>query len=242
MQSALIVDKSNSSRKTLVSVIRTGLGIKTINAFENTQRASHFLKDTKEVDLIFIDYDTANGETFDFVSSSKELTGNKDTKYILLSNSANKDFLLEAAKKGISSFILKPYNSKTVVEKVRKVCASKKQRRSSRLSLLEAVDLDLIINGNKLPGALVDISSGGCLLKTSLLGAFGIDIYDCIKIRIPFGSESVTLDGELIRVERDTTTDEKGISAGFIFKNMNQETVMQFAKLWSSLLKDNPGK
>lgn len=237
--SAIILDSNKSSRKTLLSVVRQGLGIKAANEFEQAKQAISYLQANRNTDLMFIDYDSVSDKTFELVSLSKKLKGSDNLKFVLLANSANKEFLLDAARKGISTFILKPYNSKTVVQKVKKICGSSKNRESHRLSLLEAVSVQLIANQQEVAGALVDISSGGCLVKTSRLGPIGVDIYDELMIRIPFDNETIDVPAELIRTERDLSSDAKKISAAFTYKKMEQNVALQFAKLWAALLRDN---
>lgn len=237
--SALIIDASKANRKNLMSILRNGLGVKSVSETESPQLALHFLKEAKDINLICIDYESVNELTFDLVQKCKKLTGNGEIKFVLLANTASKEFLLEAASKGISAFILKPYNAKTIVEKIKKITTSKTERKSSRLSLLEAVNVRLMIDDLQMEGALIDISSGGCLLKSDRLGKAGIDIYDELTIRIPFDAEFVDLQSELIRVERDTSSETQKVSSAFIFKNMNQENALQFAKLWATLLRQN---
>ena len=234
---ALIVDNNKVNRKNLHSISRNLLGIKATEACESARDAVRIFQETEKLDIIFIDHETVNGETFNLLDEAKQKFQNKELKIILLASRASRDFLLEAASKGVSTFIVKPYNPKTIVEKVQKLYSSKAQRKSKRLSLLGAVPADIIHEDNKFDGALLDISSGGCLIQTPGFRRTGIEIFDTLTLRIPFEEEYVDLSAELIRLERNLTEESKMINAGFIFKEMHKDTALQFAKLWAALLR-----
>jgi len=233
---ALIIDNNKASRKNLLSVIKDGIGIKDPRICESSAQAVALLKQNKEIDLIFVDYETVTDGFETFINSCKNLLADQDTKYILLASNASKSFLVKAASLGISTFILKPFIYNTVVNKVKKVTASKQQRTAKRLTLLEPLSAELIYESQEISAAILDISSGGCLIETKPLGGYGLDIYSKLAIKIPHSDESVIVTSQLIRMER---ANDENISAAFIFEGMDQDNAMQFAKLWAFLLGNN---
>ena len=230
---ALIIDKNKASRKNLLSVIKNGIGIKDPRICESSAQAITLLKQNKAIDLIFVDYETVTDGFETFIISCKELLADQDAKYILLASNASKSFLVKAASLGISTFILKPFIYNTVVNKVKKISASKQQRNAKRLTLFEPLSIELIHNNQEIPAAILDISSGGCLTEAKPLGKHGLDIFSKLSIKIPFNDEHVMVTSQLIRMER---SDNENISAAFIFEGMGQDVAMQFAKLWAYLL------
>jgi len=235
--STIVVDENKVSRKNLASLMRNSLGIKDIMACENDNLALHYIKDAKNVDLVLIDYETTNDKTFDFIEKTKSCFPENEVKFILLAKTSSKEFLLEAAGKGVSSFVLKPYNSATIVKNINSLYASKSQRKSNRLKLLEAVPAILNIEDDKFDGALIDISSGGCQIKTSGFDRKGVEIYDMCQVEIPFEDTYIILPSELIRLEKDRASDKKDVLSALIFEPLHKDNALKFAQLWASLLK-----
>jgi len=235
--STIVIDENKVSRKNLSSLLRNSLGMKDVMTFENLNLAIHYIKDAKNIDLVLIDYETTKDKTFDFIEKSKSCFPEIDIKFILLAKTSSKEFLLKAAGKGVSSFVLKPYNSATIVKNINALYASKSQRQSNRLKLLEAVPAILHFEDDQFDGALIDISSGGCQIKTSGYNRKGVEIYDSCQVEIPFDESYIILPAELIRLEKDRTSDIKEILSALIFEPLHKDNALKFAQLWASLLK-----
>ncbi len=235
--SALIIDGNKVSRKNLTSISRNILGIKDITACESARAAERYFQQSPNIDLMFLDHETLNGDSFAIIDEAKKHIPKHDLKIVLLANGASKSFLLEAAGKGVSCFIVKPYTAKLVSEKIKKLFTSKAQRQSKRLSLFGAVSLTMYWRDQLFDAALMDISSGGCLVKTQGFQRKGVEILDEFVLQIPFDDEFAEIKAQLLRLERDKSEEDVAINAGFAFKEMQRDNALQFAKLWAALLR-----
>jgi len=230
--SALIIDYSSSARKTLASVIRQNFKMNDVYTVSSAREAAGVLRQVDKIDWIFCDNKLADKDTFEFLGDCKEIKSTTDSKIVLLSADGGKEALIKAASHGVSDIILKPFTPKVIIEKVRKLVDGKSQRASKRVALLEAFEAHIEFGPTKYKTALIDISLGGCMAKTPLFKKGGM-IYDDAVITIPLEKQSIKLNAELVRLERDNSTETKILLAAFIFKNIPEKS----AKALSEFLK-----
>jgi len=222
--SAIIVDGNNTSRKTLSSVIRQNYNMRDIYSSSCAREASAVLKQVETIDWIFFDNELTDKDAFEFIKEVKQLKSAEVAKYILTSSDSNRDTLLKAATAGVHAFILKPFTPKVILEKMQKLVESKAQRKSRRVDLFEAFEATVYFKEAKYRSVLVDISLGGCKVKSPIYNQGGGMIYDKVKIRIPYDKTNISLDAELIRLERDMSGDEEPkILAAYLFKEIKEK-------------------
>ena len=234
--SAIIIDNSND--KQLPTIIKDDLSISHLKVYKNTLEALNVIRQNNNIDLVYINYETTLDKTFPFVKKAKEIENCKNTKFFLLANHSNKNFLREAANSGVSAFILKPYKNEKLIEKTNKLLPATEKRIDKRVNLLESVSARLRFKGKEITGGIEDISSGGCLICTPKLTGMGIAVYDIVTIRVEFENEKLGVNAEVVRMEKDDTQDFKAVNTAFKFTKPNEENALQFAKLWAFILKE----
>ncbi|MDX1811246.1 MAG: PilZ domain-containing protein, partial [Gammaproteobacteria bacterium] len=119
--------------------------------------------------------------------------------------------------------------------------SGKKQRKTKRLKLFNAVCAHVIFQNGKYKGSIDDISQGGCMVNLPILSNGGTIFDECI-VRIGCDEKTVDIPSELIRLERDTSIEDKKVNAAFIFKKMSAETQKKFDEIWKKLDKSMSAK
>ena len=221
--SAIIIDDNSSARKSLASVIRQYFNMTDIYTTSSAREASGVLRQIEKIDWIFCDNQLTDQDTYKFLTATKKIKSAAESKVLLLSSDGGKETLMKAASHGVDDIILKPFTPKVVMEKVKKLVGGKNQRSSKRIALLEAFEAQIEFKAAKYKTALIDISLGGCMAKTPLFKQGGM-IYDDAKISIPLEKETIKLNAELIRLERDNSTEANILLAAFIFKDISPKT------------------
>ena len=236
---AIIVDGNNTARKSLSSVIRQNYNMRDIYSSSCAREASAVLKQIENIDWVFFNNDLADKDAFEFVKEIREFKSTESAKYILTSSDSNRETLLKAATAGVNSFIVKPFTPKIVIGKMQKLIGNKAQRKTRRVDLFEAFEATVHFKEAKYLSVLMDISLGGCMIKSPIYNQGGGMIYDKVKIRIPYEDTNISLDAELIRLERDTSSEESKILAAFLFKDIKEKYARN---LTSFLAKINTGR
>ena len=235
---AIIVDSDKNYRKSLSSILRRHFKFEEVYSCSTAREAMGVVRQTKKIDLFFCDSAISDQSVLKFVHEIKEIKSSASAQYILLSTNSSREFLLEAASCGIGAFLLKPFTTKTVTENIKKLIDGKTQRKTKRLKLFNTVSCTVAFKGFKYKGELDDLSKGGCMAKLPPLSEGGT-IFDKCAIRILYEGDSVDLTGELIRLDRNLTGEEKMVNAAFIFKKMDTETIPKFEKIWNALDKSH---
>lgn len=236
---AVIIDSDKNYRKSLASIIRQHFKIRDIYTCSSAREAIGISRQLEKVDIVLCDSELADHSALQLIADLKQTKSSAGAHYVLLSNNSKREFLLEAAAVGVSAFILKPFTTKTVTEKIKKLINGKTQRQSRRIKLFNTVTGYVAFKNAKYKGEVDDLSSGGCMIRLPMLESGGT-IYDQCAIRISYEENSVDIVAELIRLERDTSDEQKNVNAAFIFKEMNEETQQAFEKVWKLLDKSNP--
>jgi len=234
--SALIVD--DSSNKSLMRVVSDELNITEVMRSTNTIDALNMIGESENINLVFLDFETTLDKTFPFVQSAKATGNCVNTKFFLLANHSDKKFLSEAAKNGISAFILKPFKDKKLIEKANKLLPKIEKQDHDGIELLESIEATLRYKGKEITGDIKDINSRGCIINTRKLGHMKIEIFDVVTIKINFEDKKLGINAEVVKMEKDRTKDYKGISTTFKFKKPDEDNAMQFAEFWAYILKE----
>lgn len=232
--SAIIIDTDATSRKTLASIIRQHFKMSDIYTAASAREALGVLRQIKTINWVFCDNELTDQSTFDFLDESKKIKSSAAAKIILLSANGGKDALIQAASHGVNDIILKPFTPKIIMEKVRKLLTGKNQRKSKRIPLLEAFEAHVEFETAKYKTALIDISLGGCQAKAPLFKNGGM-IYDKTIIHIPLKEKSIKLNAELVRLERDNSSESKILLAAFIFRDIPPKTAKRLSEFLSTI-------
>ena len=176
--SALIIDSNSTTRKALASIIRKYFPMREIHAGQSGRDAIALLKKSEKIDWIFCDSDITDKSVFELIDEAKNNPCSEKAKFVLLTSKTDREFLLEASSAGVTTFIVKPFTPKTVIEKVKHFIDGKTLRAAPRIQLLEAVAAKIIFPNGEYDANLIDISSGGCMVKSTVFSKEGCTIYD----------------------------------------------------------------
>jgi two-component system, chemotaxis family, chemotaxis protein CheY len=115
----LVVDDSKVIRQNIINVLK-GLGFGEMMEADNG--AIGLKKLTKEpVDLIISDWINPGMSGLDFLKTVRADAKLKGTAFILVTSEGNKEKVMEAIQAGVSHFIVKPFNTIQLEEKINSI-------------------------------------------------------------------------------------------------------------------------
>ena len=115
----LIVDDVQSARWAIKQSL-SQLGLTDVEEAKNGKEALDRLRSAK-FHLVISDWDMKELDGIGLLHAAKELPGMQDLGFILVTGSASKQAVLEAAKAGVSDYIIKPFSPQTLADKIQSV-------------------------------------------------------------------------------------------------------------------------
>ena len=115
----LVVDDFAAMRRILKNVF-TQIGFTNIIEADDGTTALDVLKDNK-VDLIVSDWNMPKMSGLDLLKTVRSNESTKDTPFLMVTASSQKDDVLEAVQAGVSNYIVKPFTADTVKEKLARI-------------------------------------------------------------------------------------------------------------------------
>ena len=115
----LVVDDADTMRRIVCNLLR-GLGLKNVREAENGNAALQELK-AKKADLVVSDWNMpvmSGIELLRAIRADEEL---KSIPVLMVIAEAKKENIIEAVQAGASNYIVKPFNAKTLEEKLAKI-------------------------------------------------------------------------------------------------------------------------
>lgn len=110
----LAVDDNSISLATIEQALRGGYEVVPLNS---GARALQFLK--KETpDLILLDVQMAIKDGIETLREIREMESCKDIPVIMLTSDRNKNTILESSKLGVDDYVLKPFDTKKLLERI----------------------------------------------------------------------------------------------------------------------------
>lgn len=234
--SAIILDAQND--KTLITLITRDLGISMIKIFSNAKDTLEVIQKNSNTSLVFVSFETLQDHTFSFMKAVSKMNNSGNTKFVLLAEKSSKQFLLKASKSGFSAFILKPFTHDTFLKKIHKLVPGLQKRHKQRVNLLESIEATLRYKEQLITGAIKDISDDGCLIHTPHKERIGLEVYDVVTIKVNFDDERFGINGEVVRLEKDSSKEYRAVSTALKFTKPNDKNALQFAKFWAYILKE----
>jgi two-component system chemotaxis response regulator CheY len=112
----LVVDDFAAMRRILKNVL-SQIGLTNIIEADDGTTAIDFLKENK-VDLIVSDWTMPNMSGLDLLKSVRSNEDTKNTPFLMVTASSQRDDLLKAIQAGVSNYIVKPFTADTVKKKL----------------------------------------------------------------------------------------------------------------------------
>ncbi|GLR64597.1 response regulator [Marinospirillum insulare] len=202
----LVVDDSTTARSAIINVLRDHLYCKDIVEASDGQEALRRLKQRPDIDWIFCDWEMpvmAGDELL------KEIRANPETAhlpFIMITSKGDRDSLVTAVQLGVTSFIVKPFTAKKLVEKVFMAQGRMERRNAERTRVSSEQKTTLkFSSGVETEASLVDISLSGLLMMVEHESVRNITVFDSFQAKVghPHGKGSAILPCQVIRLEAD---------------------------------------
>ena len=117
----LIVDDSNAMRMIVKRTLReAGFGHLDVEQAGDGNQALDCIHKAAP-DLILSDWNMPNMQGIDLLKACKAEAALKDTPFMLVTAEGEQKQIVEAAKAGVSDYVVKPFNAQTLKEKLQKV-------------------------------------------------------------------------------------------------------------------------
>lgn len=230
---AVVVDQNLLDRRTVVSILRKEFKIAQVHQSGTARDALAIIKDSDKIAWLISDTDLPDESGFDFVNKARTFPSVASSSIVMVSSRRDREALLLAATAGVSDYVVKPFTSSTLVAKLRKIANGHERRTSRRISVLGEHTANLAFNDTVYDASLLDISLGGCLVRTELLNRGGGCVYDKALVKVEYGGGGVVLEGVLLRTEGDLEDNPDGdtMKAAFRFTNSDQRVIDDLARL-----------
>lgn len=122
----LVVDDFATMRKVVKKVL-TELGYSDIQEAEDGKVAFQSIQDAANsgapFQCIISDWNMPNMTGLELLKACKADSKSKDTPFMLVTAESEKEQIIEAAKAGVSEYVVKPFNAATLKEKLGRVYA-----------------------------------------------------------------------------------------------------------------------
>ncbi len=115
----LVVDDAATMRRIVKGLLHE-LGFKNMREAENGSTALDELK-RKKADLVVADWNMPVMTGIDLLRAIRSDDGLKAIPVLMVTAEAKKENIVEALQAGVSNYIVKPFNAKTLEEKLNKI-------------------------------------------------------------------------------------------------------------------------
>jgi len=115
----LVVDDASATRQIIKSMLKE-LGFNNIREVENGQLALDALK-RRKADLVLSDWNMPVMSGIDLLRAIRADEELKAIPVLMVTAEAEPENIMEAVKAGVNNYIVKPFNAKTLEEKLNKI-------------------------------------------------------------------------------------------------------------------------
>jgi len=224
--SLLLVEPDASQHALIQGILNSEFQIDDVTILSSSMDTMNLISKQADIQCIIIASNLHDSCGFSLTADIRSISKYSKIPILLISETKDRENLLKAAASGASDFIIKPFNQKALTLKLKKLLAGKQFRKSTRISTLEAFDAKVeFLDKASYDCKLVDISTGGCSLKSEAFTQGGA-IFDTATISIGCESEDkdcIRIDAELARMERDPECENIGKNlqiSGFQFQDV----------------------
>ncbi|MBF0530334.1 MAG: response regulator [Deltaproteobacteria bacterium] len=115
----LIADDYLSMRRTIIGILKQ-MGFTLFTEAEDGLMAKSIL-DSQKIDLVISDWNMPNMTGIELLSHVRSSTTLRDIPFLIISGEAQQQNVIEAAKKKVSEYIIKPFPADTLKRKLDKI-------------------------------------------------------------------------------------------------------------------------
>ena len=209
-KSALVIDDSPSMREYIQAILKDELDFTKIHLACCADEGIDILEADKghEIRWVITDWEMPGkscSEVFKYVADKYKPS---EINIILITGKNSHDAMVLSNHVHADDFISKPFDAETFVKKVHRLLGLNERRRIKRVTPCIPCEIDIgFDNYGRYGASLVNISEIGCLVKMENPDERYAHIYDIGSITLTYhGGIQLVLDGQIVRVERDTAS------------------------------------
>lgn len=125
----LAVDDNSISLATIEQEFK---GIYEVVALKSGVRALQYLKQETPPDLILLDIQMEPKDGIETLREIREMKKCQDIPVIMLTSQREKQTILESSKLGINDYVLKPFKTQDLHDRIESILKAEKEKRSNR--------------------------------------------------------------------------------------------------------------
>ncbi|WP_114417417.1 response regulator [Marinospirillum perlucidum] len=204
----LVVDDSATARTAITSVLRDRLYCKEILEANDGKEALQLLNQHPEIDWIFCDWEMPVMAGDELLAAVRENPQTAHLPFIMITSKGDRDSLVTAVQLGVTSFVVKPFTAKKLVEKVFLARGRMERRNAERIKASQGQKAEMKFGTEtSVDGDLIDISLSGMLILCEHEPVRGITVFDKLQVKVlhPSTQQELILPCQVIRLEADPT-------------------------------------
>ncbi|MDH5751769.1 MAG: response regulator [Deltaproteobacteria bacterium] len=117
--SVLVVDDFATMRRIITNVLKQ-LGYETIYEAEDGTKALQILE-TEKVDFVITDWNMPQMSGLDLLKAIRASEDKKNIPVLMVTAEAMQENIIKAAQAGVNNYIIKPFDAKTLADKIAKI-------------------------------------------------------------------------------------------------------------------------
>lgn len=119
--SVLVVDDFATMRRIISNVLKQ-LGFENILEAEDGTKALQIME-TEKIDFVITDWNMPQMSGLDLLKAIRASEDKKDIPVLMVTAEAMQENIMKAAKAGVNNYIIKPFDAKTLSDKINKIFA-----------------------------------------------------------------------------------------------------------------------
>ncbi len=119
--SVLVVDDFATMRRIISNVLKQ-LGFENILEAEDGTKALQIME-TEKVDFVITDWNMPQMSGLDLLKAIRASEDKKDIPVLMVTAEAMQENIMKAAQAGVNNYIIKPFDAKTLSDKINKIFA-----------------------------------------------------------------------------------------------------------------------
>lgn len=208
-QVAIVADDSVQVQRIVAHILKRDLNFGQVLIASNGKQALQ-LFEAENVDWVFSDWEMPVMSGRELLETLRKHVRGRHVPFVLMTGYADKDTLAAAMAAGITDFIAKPFSPAILSQKVRRIAAAMERRAAARIQPIGRYPAQIVFAcGARYDAELVDISSSGCLLRTTPLHKGGT-VCDAAKLTLKLESNTVTVKSTTTRIALDNAAAKPG--------------------------------
>ena len=229
---ALVIDDAGSIRKYIAKLLQSQLGFSGVIQESSASGALSALESHGMVDLIICDWEMPLISGFALLTQLKHHHTWKKIPFVMATTRKDKESIVMAIEAGVAEYLIKPFDAQTLEAKLGTIFNPVESQKSERLVITYNSDVQINFKGRRYIGSFVDISMGGCRIKTSVFKDGG-NIFDTVQLSIQFAEQKLLLSAKLISLEGQINGVD--VNATFVFDSLEHSSKLDLKKFLDTI-------